>query len=586
MTKQKIKNLLKTAIKKAQKEKKLLDFKIPKIPIEHPSKRIHGDYTTNIAMTLAKKTPQDPFDIARIIMKYLKPKVKKEELISKVKIAQPGFINFFLSKSFLLKELNQILTQADQYGKGQKEGRVIIDYSSPNIAKSFGIGHLRSTIIGQALYNIYEFLGWECIGENHLGDWGTQFGKLLYQIKEKKLEGKSQKQISKILKDLSIEDLEKMYVEFHRQAQQDPSLKQEARKWFKKLKQGDPVARKVWKICRKKSLKKFQRIYDLLGVDIDYIRGESFYQAQSSEVVQELQDKELTKKSKGAWIVEFPEYNLPPAMVLKSDGAPTYFTRDLAAVKHRLEERDPDLIIYEVGTEQSLHFRQLFRTVELLGWASREKFFHVAHGLIRFKKGKISTRKGESIPLEKVLKEAISRARKIIEKSKTGADFSPEGKEKLSRKVGIGAVKYNDLSQHYSKDIVFDWQKILNLKGNSGPYLQYTFARCQSVLKKAEGKIDSPVKYRRFNTKEKDILRTIYRFKEVVQKAGSKFSPNLLCNFAFDLAQKYNLFYNSCPIIKAGNSSQKLFRLSLTKAVAQILKSSLSLLGISAPSRM
>ncbi|MDI6592097.1 MAG: arginine--tRNA ligase [Patescibacteria group bacterium] len=588
MIREKISKLIKNSIKELQMARKLPKFDIPEIQIEHPEEKTHGDYATNLAMIIAKEIKKDSLEIAKLINNQLLIINKNLKLFEKIEVKNPGFINFFLSKEFLIKELEEILRKKEKYGSGQEKERktIVIDYSSPNIAKPFGIGHLRSTIIGQAIYNIYKFLGWRCIGDNHLGDWGTQFGKLIYQIKEKKLKGKTQRERKKILKSLTLEELERLYVEFHKRAQFEPELEEEARKWFKKLEKGDKEAKEIWQILKDISLKEFKRIYQLLGVKFDYCLGESFYEDKLKEVIKEVIKKKIALESKGALIIKFPKDILPPAMVLKSDKTSTYFTRDLATIKYRLKRWKPDLIVYEVGADQILHFKQLFWAAELLGWAKREKFFHVAHGLIRWKGGKFSTRRGKTIHLEEVLKEAIKRAENIIEKSKTGRGLSEKEKQKVAKAVGIGAVKYNDLSQHYSSDIIFDWQKILNLKGNSGPYLQYTFARCKSVLKKANFKKRVKITYRDFNKEEMEILHQIYKFPEIIEESAKRFSPNLICDFIFDLAKNYNLFYNLHPIIRAENSEQKLFRLSLTQAVSQILKKALDLLGILVPERM
>ncbi len=578
MIQQIIKSLIEKSIKELQKAKKMPKFDIPEIQLEHPGEKIHGDYATNVAMVIAKQIGKNPLEIAEIMSE--KFKAKSEKLFEKIEVAKPGFINFFLSSDFLINELKIILKEKDRYSSS-REGNgkiVIIDYSSPNIAKPFGIGHLRSTIIGQSIYNIYKFLGWKCIGDNHWGDWGTQFGKLIVAIK--KWGGKKNK-------DFSISDLEKLYVRFYRESEKNSELEKEAREWFKKLEQGDREAKRVWKLCVDLSLKEFDKIYKLLGVKIDYALGESFYHGMLKEIIREAIKKKIASKSKGALIIKYSKDKLSPAMLLKSDGATTYLTRDLATVKYRLKRWKPDLIIYEVGVDQTLHLKQLFLTAELLGWAKREEFFHVAHGLYRTPTGKFSTRKGETVHLEGILKEAIEKAQKVVEKSGTNRGLSKEEKEKIAKMVGIGAVKYNDLSQHYSKDIIFDWNKILNLKGNSGPYLQYTFARCQSVLGKAKIKI-SPEKIRitDFNSEEENILRTICKFSEIIQEAAQKFSPHLICNFAFDLAQKYNLFYGLNPIIKAQTPELKIFRIAITACVAQVLKNTLDLMGISAPEKM
>jgi len=412
-----------------------------------------------------------------------------------------------------------------------------------------------------------------------LGDWGTQFGKLIFAIK---------KWGKKKIDDYSVNELEELYVKFHKEAEKNPQLEEEGRKWFKKLEEGEREARKIWKTLVKISLKEFERIYNLLGVKFDVVLGESFYEPMLKEIIEELKKKKIAKESQGALIIEFPNNEFPPVIVQKSDGTTTYFTRDLATIKYRLKRWNPDLIIYEVGVDQKLHFQQLFKTVEILRWTKKTKFVHVAHGLYRTKTGKFSTRKGETVHLEDVLNEAIERAREIIEKSETSRGLTEKEKEKISKIVGIGAVKYNDLSQHPSKDIVFDWGKVLNLKGNSAPYLQYTFVRCQSVLRKAKKSQIENCKLRieKLKKEEIEILREIYKFPEIVQDAAEKFSPNLICNFVFELARNYNFFYDIYPILKAEDKEIKNFRLLLTKAVAQIIQNSLFLLGIEVPKRM
>ena len=548
--------------------------------LEFPEDERFGDYSANFAMRRWQDFGfKNPREFANFLAKKLQKDKDLAKIVSKIEVAGPGFINFFLKKEFFVEELKRILKEKNKYGKSKngKNKTVIFDYSSPNIAKPFGIGHLRSTIIGQALYNIYKFLGFKCIGDNHLGDWGTQFGKLIVAVK---------KWGEKKTGDYSIEDLEELYIKFHKEVEKNPKIEEEGREWFKKLEEGDKEAKKIWRAFVKISLKEFTKIYKLLGIKIDYSLGESFYEEMLKDIIKEAREKKIAIESQGALIIKYPHNELPPAMILKSDGATTYLTRDLATVKYRLKKWKPDLIIYEIGVDQELHLKQLFRAVELLGW-DKTKFFHVAHGLYRKTTGKFSTRRGETIHLEEVLKEAILRAREIVQNSETGRGLSEEEKEKVAKMVGIGAVKYNDLSQHYSKDIVFDWEKILNLKGNSAPYLQYTFVRCQSVLRKVKFKtLPKKIEAIDFNLEEEDILREIYKFPEIVQEAAEKFSPNLICNFIFDLAQKYNFFYDLHPILKAKTEELKIFRLALTMAVAQVLKNSLNLLGISAPEKM
>ncbi|MDD5433672.1 MAG: arginine--tRNA ligase [Candidatus Pacebacteria bacterium] len=550
MLREEIENLIERAIHK-------------KAFVERPDDFNYGDFSTNVAI----KEKIDPQEIA--------DKLKESPLFEKVEVVN-GFINFFLKPEHFLENLSQVLKQKEEYGSSNvgKGKTIVIDYSGPNIAKSFGIGHLRSTIIGQAIYNLYKFLGYKCIGDNHLGDWGTQFGKLIFQI-ELKIKNEKLK-----IHELTIDDLERLYVEFHKEAEQNPVLNDEARAWFKKLEDGDKKAKEIWQACKEISLKEFARIYSLLGVKIDNTLGESFYVDKMQPIFEEMKDKDLTKQSEGAWVVEFPNNELSSLVLMKSDGATTYYLRDLATIKYRLKKWKPNIIVYEVGVDQSLYFKQLFKTVDLLGWAKDVRFEHIVHGLMRSKTGKFSTRKGDTIHLEDVLKEAINKAKEL----------SGEKNKELAKQVGIGAVKYNDLSQHHSRDIVFDWDKILNLKGNSGPYLQYTFARTQSVLEKAGGSPTSvkinKVDFEVLEEIEKILLKKLSHFNEAIEQAAITFSPNLICNYVFDLAQSFNLFYNEIQILKADTELQKQFRLALTFGVGQVIKNSLTILGIESPNKM
>lgn len=570
MIQEKLKKDFSKALEKLKISTKLLEF-------EHPASLDHGDYSTNIALQIKRKDFPTSFDLANKIVNTFRS-IGLPEYLAKIEVAPPGFINIWLKSDLLSAEIKKVLKEKEKYGSSD-EGKgktMVIDYSSPNIAKPFGIGHLRSTIIGQTIYNFYKFLGWKTIGDNHLGDWGTQFGKLIVAIK--KWGGK---------KKLNISQLEKLYIKFHQEAAKKPELDDEARAWFKKLEDGNSEARKIWKDCIDISLKEFDRIYDLLGVKIDYIYGESFYQNKMSLVIKMAKRKKVVVKSEGAWIIKFPELNIPPTIIVKSDGATTYGTRDLACIAYRKKRWQPDLYVYEVGAEQKLHFQQTFAAAIKLGYGKPEQFVHIAHGLIRLPSGKLSTRKGKTIFLEKVLEEAIKRAGKIIKSSETERGLGKREQEKVAQAVGVGAVKYFDLMHHYSTDIIFDWEKMFVLEGNSGPYLQYTYARCQSVLQKAEEKEFSlPEALSQLEDEEIVLLRTLYKFPEVIEEAGEKFAPNLVCNFLFDLAQKYNFFYNKQPILKADTEESRYFRLALTKSVGQIIKNGLNLLGIEVPERM
>ena len=544
------------------------------IHLEFPENVEHGDYATNIAMVVAKKKNLSPVEYAEDVVKKLQKENDLTQIVSKIEVVKPGFINFFLSEDVLLSNLKKIHKEKGKYGSSEtgKGKTVIVDYSSPNIAKRFGIGHLRSTIIGQVLCNLYGFSGYKVIGDNHLGDWGTQFGTLLYQITSKNLDAQK----------LSIDDLEKLYVEFNKKADGDPKLWDEARKWFKKLEDGEGKAREIWETIVKTSKNEFSRIYKILGTSFNYEHGESFYEDKMQKVIDEIRKKKLSKKSENAEIVEFKD--IPPAILLKSDGGTTYFTRDLATIKHRLEKWSPEKIIYEVGSEQKLHFQQVFEAAKLLGWIKEEELVHVAHGLIRFKDGKMSTREGKGVQLEEVLEESIKRARKIIEKSDTSRGLPKEEIERVAEIVGVGAIKYFDLSHHYSSDITFDWEKLFVLEGNSAPYLQYTVARTNSVLAKTKiAKEKFKIENQKFNKEELILARTLARFPEVIIGATKNYSPNQLCNYIFNLAQKYNNFYNQHKIIDGENEE---LRVELTASTSHVLKNGLVLLGIQSPKRM
>ncbi len=528
------------------------------VKVERSGKN-HGDYASNIAFLLAKKEGKNPENIAKEIKKKI-----KSELVSKVEVKN-GFLNVFLSENALKEELSEVLREKDDYGKDICGKTLVVDYSSPNIAKSFGVGHLRSTIIGQSLYNIYEHLGWKGVGINHLGDWGTQYGKLLYQIKK---EGKNPE-------DLSIGELEELYVRFHREAEDSPEMEEEGRKWFAKLERGDKEARKMWEVCRKKSLEEFQKIYDDLEIEIDYVLGESFYEDKLSAVIREAKEKRVAKKSKGALVIDFDD--MPSAMILKSDGSTTYFTRDLAAAKYRLEEFSPDKLIYEIGADQTLHMKQLFATVEKMGWAKKAKFVHVPHGMFRLKEGKFSTRRGRTVYLEEVLALAKKKAEEIIKNSATAKNISPKERREIARIVGIGAVKYNDLKRYHKRDVLFDWDRIVTLKGDSGPYLQYTCVRCKSILEKTKR---HDVTAEKLDEEERKIVKRIIQFNETVDAAASSYSPNLIAEYAFRLAKEFNYFYDSCPIL--GNKQ----RVAITEATLIILTRCLHLLTISVPTKM
>lgn len=541
------------------------------INISVPEVVEHGDYSSNIALKLKAQDSKLKDKTARQVAEELVMKLQEDKdiigITDSISVAGPGFINFKLNNVSLMKNIDDILETGEKYGSSEmgKGKKVLVEYSAPNIAKHFGVGHLRSTIIGQSLYNLYKFLGFETIGENHLGDWGTQFGTLVYQITSKGLDPKT----------LDVTRLQEMYVEFNSEAEKNPNIWNEAKLWFKKLEEGDSEAREVWQIIRETSLSEFEKIYKLLDVKIDNAHGESFYEDKMGSVISEVREKKLSKKSEGAEIVEFEgSLKANPAMLLKSDGTTTYFTRDLAALKFRLSEWSPNIFIYEVGSDQVLHFRQVFETAKLLGWTEGVKLVHVPHGLFRFKDGKMSTRRGKTVNLSEVIHEAIVRASKF-NKDKT-----------VSEAVGVGAIKYFDLMHSPTSEIIFDWDKIFVLEGNSGPYLQYSVARCNSILAKTSKPLKrlTNTSANQLNSEESLTLRHLVHFPEVIESAALTHSPNLLCNYLFELAQTYNTFYNKHKIIDSGEDEGK--RLLITSAVGQTLRNGLTLLGIKSPDRM
>ncbi len=554
------------------------------IRLEHPVDSSYGDYSSNLAMVVFSRVKDDlkaknPFELAGLIA----GEIKKMDMVEKIEAALPGFINFWLSEKYLLENSRRYLgkefdKEIAQTGKGKT---VVIDYSAPNIAKPFGIGHLRSTTIGQAIYNLYSVLGWKTIGDNHLGDWGTQFGKLIVAIKG---------WWTGELADLTITDLEKLYVRFHKEAEQNSKLDDQAREWFKRLEDGDKEAKKIWQWCVDVSVSEFDRIYKLLSVKIDYAYGESFYldEDRMKKVVADAKTKKLLKISEGAQVIDIGEK--VPAMLVKSDGASTYLLRDLATIAFRNQTWSPDLLVYEVGMDQKFHLNQVFKTADKLGYFDKDRLVHVAHGMIRWADCKFSTRKGKTIHLEEILNEAVSRASQIVENSGTSKGLKDKEKDKVAKTVGIAGVKFNDLKQEPERDIVFDWDKTLSLEGYSAPYLQYTYARALSVLSKSSFSDRRPFEDDKanLNKEEIDLLRVFDRFEETILSAAENFSPHMVCQYLFSLSQKFNLFYQKCRIIdpKGKEKDKQGLRLFLTATTAIILKKGLTILGIDVLDRM
>ncbi|MBI5753709.1 arginine--tRNA ligase [Candidatus Peregrinibacteria bacterium] len=564
-----LKNKLATIFLKAI-HKSFPNSDLAEVKIDHPNQENYGDYASGVALQLSKILNLPPREIAEKLVK----EIDTDDLIEKVEIAGPGFINFFIKDSFLRYQVELVNREKDNFGTGEigKNKNLIVEYSQPNIAKPLGIHHLLSTIIGQSIYNIFNKLGFKAISINHIGDWGTQFGKLIYAYKnwgEKK-----------VIEKNPIDELLKLYVKFHEEAEKNPKLEDEARKEFKDFEDGNKTNRELWEWFVRESLKEIQKTYDLLGgIHFDYTQGESFYEEKMAAIIKDGKKKKVfVKGDEGALVIKYDDPNIPTVPVQKGNGATLYITRDFAALKYRIDTWKPAKIIYVVDVAQTLHFKQLLTAATKLGWYKGEAE-HVAFGRMQFKDSKMSTRKGNIILLDEVLNEAIERAGKIIKEK------NPELKnmDAVARAIGIGAVKYNVLSQNRTTNIVFDWDKMLALDGNSAPYLQYSYARARSILRKAEEELSTDgIKEDKTQSREKTraLIALFPQYAEFLNLAAQEYKPNVLCNYLYALAQKFNAFYNSVPVLKIADPKDKKERLEIVRASAQILKNGLNLLGV------
>ena len=542
--------------------------------IETPKDTKNGDYAFP-CFRLAKELRKAPPAIANEI----KEKIEPVEEIEKIEVVG-GYLNFFINKETLAKEVLEEISKTEQYGKSEigKEKNIVIDYSAPNIAKPFHIGHLRSTVIGGALYNIYKYLGYNVTGVNHLGDYGTQFGKL---IEGYKMWGEEYD----IEKD-PINELTKIYIRINEACKNDEQILENCRNNFKKLEDGDPYCVEIWKKFRELSLQEFQKVYDLLGSKFDSWNGESFYSDKMPEVIDILQKTGKLVESQGAKIIDLEDKGInTPCIIEKSNGSTTYATRDLAAILYRARTYDFDKALYVTSYEQVLHFKQVFEVAKLLGLDEKytNGLEHVSFGMVLLPEGKMSTREGNIIKLEELLNEAISRAKEIIEQKNPDL----ENKEEVAKKVGIGAVIFNDMSASRIKDEVFDWNTILNFQGETGPYIQYTYVRTKSVLEKAGYllKIENVKIDNLSDEYSMAILKLIYNFEDILIQVTDKNEPSMLARYLIELAKAYSSFYNENKIIVDDKDVQDA-RVYLTYAVSQVLKQGANLLGIEMPEKM
>ncbi|PJC36476.1 arginine--tRNA ligase [Candidatus Peregrinibacteria bacterium CG_4_9_14_0_2_um_filter_53_11] len=547
------------------------------IHLEYPLEAVHGDYSTNLALTLSKKAGRPPRELAQALLEALEP----VDWIDRVEIAGPGFINFYLSRSFLSNFSSHVLGEGEQYGSSSayKGQTVVTDSSHPNVAKPLGVHHLLSTILGGAINKMLAQVGYTVIRDNYLGDWGTQFGKLLYAYKTWGDEA--------VVKADPIPELLKLYIRFHDEVEADPSIEDKGRAEFKKLEQGDAENKELWEWVVGLSLKEFFATYERLGVTFDQMNGESFYEDKMAAIIKMGVERGLfVEGEKGALICPFDHDRYPPCLIRKSDGATLYATRDLARIKYWEETWHPQKMINIVDTAQQMYFQQIFEVAKKMELTPAENI-HLWFGRMRFPEKKMSTRKGNIVLLEEVLDEAEERAFILVEEK---SPHLPEAKKReIARMIGIGALKYAVLAQNPTTDITFTWDKMLSLEGNSSPYLQYSVARAHSILRKAEEEGGEVVPADQIaeltENAELTVARLLPRYPEVLVHATNELRPNLVANYLFELASAFNSFYGNVHVLKA-EPKLRARRLILVEATAQVLKNGLKLFGIETPEEM
>ena len=539
--------------------------------IEVPPNKEMGDYAFP-CFKLAKIFRKAPNAIAE----DLAGKIQPTDDINKI-INLGGYVNFFVNRESLAKKvINQVLTEKENYGKSEfgKGKTVVVEFSSPNIAKPFHIGHVRTTVIGNALSKIYQSQGYHVEKLNHLGDYGTQFGKLIVAYK---LWGDKQA----VEKD-PIKELLKLYIRFHDEAEAKPEMEDEAREWFTKLENGDQEAKDLWQWFRDESLKEFSRVYDLLDIDFDSYVGESFYSDKMPAVIEELKEKNLLVESDGAMIVDLEDSKLPPALIQKRDGSTLYLTRDLASAFYRKKIYNFDKSIYVVGAQQELHFKQCFEIIKRMGYDWYKDMVHVQFGMVALEEGTMSTRKGRVVFLEDVLNQAIYRTRQIIEEKNPDA----ENIDEVAKAVGVGAVVFQELSNSRIKDYTFSWDRTLSFEGETGPYVQYTHARCCAVLRKAGQPVSADINYEALSDQDAaDVLSVLETFNKSIMTAMKKNEPHIVTRFVLDLAQAFNKFYHNSPIL-VEDADLRAARLALVEATRQTIENALKILGMKAPQKM
>ena len=549
---------------------------IEKIDIQNSTKKEFGDFQTNFAMMSSKLIGKNPREIANTIIENF----EKNDIIEKLEVAGPGFINIFLKNSFLNEEIKKLENEKYDFSFLNIDKTVIIDYSSPNIAKRMHIGHLRSTIIGDSIKRILNFLGFKTLADNHIGDWGTQFGKLIVAYKNW-LDKKA-------YEEDPIGELERIYVLFSDKAKKDPALEDEAREELKKLQLGNEDNQKLWKEFIDISLKEYNKVYERLDVNFDYYYGESFYNDMMPSVLEELKKKNIAREDQGALVVFFEDDKLPPAIVQKKDGSFLYTTSDLATMKFRKNELKVDEAVYLTDDRQQNHFKQVFEIGKMLGEPYDYKKTHIVFGIMRFGDQIFSSRSGNTIRLVDLLDEAKKQVKKVIDEK--NPNIPEKEKEKIAETIGSGAIKYFDLSQNRTSDITFTWEKVLNFEGNTGPYLQYTYVRIMSIFRKLEEENinveNTDIVLDEMAGIERELASELLRFPQAVVKSYENFRPNIIADYLFDTAKLFNSFYNSSSILKEEDKQVMDARILLAKKTAFVLKEGLELLGIKTVNRM
>ncbi|MPQ32822.1 arginine--tRNA ligase [Clostridium estertheticum] len=562
----------------AQRIKQLVELDIETIEslIEIPPKPEMGEFAFP-CFQLSKVMRKAP----NMIAKDLKEKIEKDGF-EKIECFGP-YLNFFLDKgAFIKNTVEKILDEGGNYGSSKiGEGKnIVVEYSSPNIAKPFHVGHLFTTVIGNSLYKILSFEGYNCTGINHLGDWGTQFGKLIYAYKNWVDED--------ALVSEPIKELLRIYVKFHEEADLDPTLNEQAKMYFKKLEDGCDEEVELWTKFRDVSLVEFKKLYETLNVKFDSYAGESFYCDKMDDIIKDIDAKGLLVDSNGAKVVMLDEYNIPPCIIKKSDGATIYATRDLAAATYRKKTYDFHKNIYVVGKDQALHFKQVFTTLKLMGNKWADDCVHVPFGTVRFADKKLSTRKGDVIFLDELLNQAVAKTLEVINEKNPEL----ENKEDVAKKVGIGAIVFTYLKNHRERDIVFNWEEMLSFDGETGPYVQYTYARAKSILRKVEetsknNETDIELDYNKLNSKEEfELVKQLEGFQKSILFAIDKLEPSMVTRYVIDVAKAFNKFYNQYNISNLKDEADKKAKIKMVEATCQVIKNALGLIGIEVVDRM